>query len=286
MSKIGNIEKASDNLPALLVREWAEEKHFYLSKYLKIVTSGMGKKWESLTYIDLFSGPGKSIIKSDKKRNEIDGSPLIAIKLKHPFSKYIFVEKEPQLINALKERCRKSSLFNRMEFIEGDCNNKITEVVNQIPERSLGIAFIDPYGLEFSFSSLEKLVNNRKMDLVINFHMGMAIKRNVDKFIKKRWSRLDEFLGDDKWREEYKKRRLKNDRWISKFFLDYYQKKLLKLEYCFDKEKHRFLQGGVLIKNRNQVPLYYLFFATKHPAGLYFWKEAIKYNFNGQKRMF
>lgn len=282
MSEIG---KASDGLPALMVGEWAEEKHFYLSRYLDMVSTGMRKKWKNLTYIDLFSGPGKNIVRINKKKKEIDGSPLITIKLKHPFSKYIFVEKSPQLINALKDRCQKSPIFNKMEFIEGDCNKKIAEIVNRIPEGSLGIAFIDPYGLDFWFSSLEKLVNGRSMDMVINFPIGMAIKRNVDRFIKKRWSCLDEFLGDDKWREEYKKRRLKNDRWISKFFLDYYQGKLLKLNYCFDEEKHRFLQGGVLIKNRKGVPLYYLFFAAKHPAGLYFWKEAIKYDPSGQKRL-
>lgn len=281
------IKEASDNLPALFVKEWAREKHLYLNNYLKIVTGAMKKKWENLTYIDLFSGPGRSIIESDKKSDEIDGSPLIAIKLQHPFSKYIFVEKETIFIKALKERCQKfPHLNNKIEFIEGDCNDKITEVVNLIPDRSLGMTFIDPYGLDFSFSSLEELAKNRKMDLLINFPMGMAIKRNIDKFIKKQWSPLDEFLGDDKWREEYKKYRLTNDHRISKFFLDYYQKKLLNLKYCFDEEKQSFLQGGVvLIKNRKGVPLYYLFFAAKDPTGLRFWKQAIKYKPNGQKRI-
>lgn len=283
MSKMSEIGKALDGLPALIVGEWVKEKHLYLTNYLEIMTAGMKKKWENLVYLDLFSGPGKSIIQ--EKKEEINGSPAIAIGLKQPFSNYIFVEKVPKLLSALKERCQKSPLSNKIKFVEGNCNEKITEVVNLISERSLGLAFIDPYGLEFSFSSLEKLADNRNMDLLINFPIEMAIKRNVDRLIKKRWSRLDEFLGDDKWREEYKRRRLKNDRWVSKFFLDYYQEKLLKLDYCFDEKKHRFLQGGVLIKNQGGVPLYYLFFASKHPMGLYFWKEAIKFGPSGQKRL-
>jgi len=282
MSEIG---EASDGLPALIAGEWAEEKHFYLSRYSDMVSTGMRKKWKNLTYIDLFSGPGKNIVQINKKKKEIDGSPLIAIKLKHPFSKYIFVEKSPQLINALKDRCQKFPIFNKMKFIKGDCNKKIAEVVNRIPEGSLGIAFIDPYGLDFWFSSLEKLVNGRSMDMIINFPMGMAIKRNVDRFIKKQWSRLDEFLGDDEWREEYKKRRLKNARGISKFFLDYYQAKLLKLGYYFDEEEYGLLQGEVLIKGSKKVPLYYLFFASKDKKGLEFWRKAIKYNSSGQKKL-
>jgi len=84
--------------------KWAEEKLYYLGRYLKIMSVGMSKKWAGkLYYVDLFAGPGRCQIRETRK--EIDGSPLIAL-LGFNFNKYFFFEGKPGLPSALEERVR------------------------------------------------------------------------------------------------------------------------------------------------------------------------------------
>src|SRR5476651_232435 len=100
----------------------------------------MAKKWSGgLTFIDLFAGPGSCLI--DKTVHE-DGSPLIA--LQYGFSKFIFVEENDALMDALKKRCAQSPKSGSITFIQGDSNTSIQNVIKQMPSGNLNLAFIDP----------------------------------------------------------------------------------------------------------------------------------------------
>lgn len=125
-----NLISTIDGLPIRPSGPWIDRKHFYLKRYMDILTKGMSKKWD-MTYIDLFAGPGRCLIES--KNEEKDGSPLIA--LNYGFSKYIFVEKNTDDLDALKARCRNSPKHSRIEFIQGDCN----EVVDKIHPTRLSL---------------------------------------------------------------------------------------------------------------------------------------------------
>jgi three-Cys-motif partner protein len=65
-----------DGLPLDEVRLWTKEKHERLRRYVDI-TRGVRRKWvEGLggaTYIDLFCGSGRALIRETGER--IDGSP-------------------------------------------------------------------------------------------------------------------------------------------------------------------------------------------------------------------
>lgn len=55
---------ASDGLPARPTGAWVHDKKYYLERYLSIFTKGVGRKWNGkLCYVDLFSGPGRSVIR-------------------------------------------------------------------------------------------------------------------------------------------------------------------------------------------------------------------------------
>ena len=84
------------SIDGLLVRDsgsWIHRKYFFLKRYMYIFTQGMKTKWHHLTYIDLFAGPGRCLIRDTN--SEVDGSPLIA--LGYEFSKYIFVEENADI---------------------------------------------------------------------------------------------------------------------------------------------------------------------------------------------
>ena len=218
----------------------------------------MRRKWP-LTYIDLFAGPGRCVLKDGTEK---EGSPLIS--LNYDFDRYVFVERNPADFDALKRRCSKSPKISRIEFIQGDCN----EVVGKINPSGLSLAFVDPTGIDVHFDTIQKLTAARRVDLLMNIQFGMDIKRNFQRYLKKKQgSDLDLFLGGNVPWEEIKEP-------IDAIRL--YQNRIKRLNYA-TVEYHI-----VEVRNTREVPMYFLFFASKHPRGLDFWKKVNAKDETGQ----
>lgn len=265
-----SLKKASDGLLLRCVGDWSEAKHYYLKRYIEIFTTSMREKWNGqLYYIDLFSGPGKCKIRQTEE--EIDGSPLIALNAPYAFARYFFVDLDQEVVNALSERCRNHPNYDRINFYPRDCNTVIDDIIKDIPMRSLSLAFVDPTGFHFKFSTSQKLAK-RRVDLIITFPEGMARKRNMNKFLAEPHSPLDDVMGDNGWRQ------FKTGREI----IEYYRKKLSFLEYQEVK-----LGAEIPIRASNtNILLYFLLFASKHPLGHQFWRDIGKIDHTGQRRLF
>lgn len=263
-------KKASDGLLIRCVGAWSKAKHYYFKKYIDTFATAMRLKWQNqLYYIDLFTGPGKCLTR--EKEEEIDGSPLIALNAPYPFARYFFVDLNETTLGVLSERCKNYPYFNRVKFIHDDCNIAIDEIIADIPQKSLSLAFIDPAGLQFKFSTLKKLAQ-RRVDLIITFPEGMAIRRNFKQFLKKVHSLLDDMVGDREWRQFM----------TGKEIIKYYRDKLSSLGY-------REVKLGEEIPIRSiekNLPLYCLLFASKHPLGHKFWQDISKIDHTGQRKLF
>ncbi len=79
--------KGDDGLPLRCMGFWAEEKLSVLFKYIDMFTGSQHDKWSDIAYIDMFSGPGKGIIKD--KKTIIEGSPIRAFQQRHLFTHYV-----------------------------------------------------------------------------------------------------------------------------------------------------------------------------------------------------
>ena len=110
------------------------------------------------------------------------------------------------------------------------------------------------------------------MDLAITFHIG-SIKRVADKPPKE----LIDFFPNPSWQMDYKKaREMRKSGWRA--LLDAYENGLRDIGY-------EEIRDYVLEKNRNNVPLYQLIFASKHPRGADFWDKIAGRSEAGQLRM-
>src|SRR3954447_25064738 len=89
-----------DGLPAPPLGPWAEEKHRMVSLYATLFSSGMKAKWSKRIYVEMYAGAGYSKIRDTTKL--IFGSPILALKLKDPFDKYVFCEEKPANLKALQ----------------------------------------------------------------------------------------------------------------------------------------------------------------------------------------
>ncbi len=186
-----------DGLPVREVRHWTEEKLWFWNRYLEITTSAMVDKpqWSAgLVYVDLFGGPGVLRLRNSGKR--IPGSPLIAAHAPKPFRRILVCELNSELADACRTRLARSPASDRFDVFVGDCNVAIHEIVKNIPDRALTLAFIDPTGLQAHFTTIEKLANCGRVDLLVLFADAYDIVRNLDRYIQQPESPLDLALGE------------------------------------------------------------------------------------------
>src|SRR5262249_206674 len=129
---------ASDGLLARHTGPWVHNKKYYLERYFSTSAKAVGRKWNGkLAYIDLFSGPGRSVIRGTQV--EVEGSPFVA--LNSSFASYVFVD-VPEVLGVLKKRLRDHPKLPSITFVRGDCNQVIDEVLEASPADHLTVAFI------------------------------------------------------------------------------------------------------------------------------------------------
>ncbi len=188
------------------IGSWSEEKLTLLGKYLNSYTNIMkGQSWcnNGYYYIDAFAGTGKP--KSKDEERYVDGSPLVALKIKHPFKKYIFIEKEDWRIVELK-RLKGEFKNNNIEIKQGDCNEIIVKEVTPLIKFSnynRGIIFLDPFGMEIEWSTVENIAKTRALEIFMNFPL-MAINRSVlmnnpNKLTKIQIEKMNKLWGSFDW---------------------------------------------------------------------------------------
>lgn len=254
---------AKDGLPIRDSGAWIETKHKLLAYYAHLFATGMKNSWKSRVYLELFSGPGRCVIRKTGKEDV--GSPLKVIEKE--FTKFIFTEMSVPAAEALAQRLENFDNAANAEIWCGDCADAVKKL--KIPANSLTLAFIDPTGIGHApFSLIETLHQKTpRCDLLINIQHGMGIKMNIHQYTPDadEQSALTKFLGNDSW----KKLPRHNARDFFRGVLELYKEQLDKLGFSF-------VGREVLITNDHNTPLYLLLYASKHPKGKEFWNKAMK----------
>ena len=253
--------KCSDGGFAVPLAKHAREKLNCLNRYLNTFNTGMKKHWENRVYIDLLAGPGKCLIEG----KEEDGSPLIALKCKTPFTEYYFNDINPICIESLKSRVGNDTRVNLMNM---DCNRAVEIIIDKLPLYFLGFCFIDPYNCEIEFESIAKLTEKRRIDIIITFHLGNMRRGLLTEKLSKFFPRETDLT---KLRQEACAGwRINGD-----LVMRNYIKGLHKIGY-----EHTEISPG--IRNSVGVVLYHLVFASRHKLGQKFFKISTQKSADGQ----
>jgi three-Cys-motif partner protein len=256
--------------------EWAEEKLFYIERYIEIFTTAMKSRWPRRVYIDLFSGPGRSRTRGTDR--EFDGSPLRAAKAKYGFSELYLNDADPAATGALAQRL--ANLDNTPTTITTlDCNVAArmagdTLFSSENKYRTLGLAVVDPTAFQISFDAIKTMTSGRRIDLIITFMTGY-----LQRFIGQPGyaAQLDAFFGSDDWRR-LEHARAKGHKLTFSALLESYKDRLRTIDYAH-------VDDHVRILNTRSRPIYHLVFASKHPRGQEFFDRISQRTFSGQKRM-
>jgi three-Cys-motif partner protein len=263
-----------DGLPSRGVGRWAETKYRLISLYDRLFSTGMKNKWHRV-YIDLYSGGGYAQVRGTDIW--LKGSPILAIDVPDAFDRYIFCEDDEDLMHALQRRCQRIAPNADVRYVPGCCDIEIEKICEAIPissgnNRVLSLCLVDPFDFGFKFATIRRLSQGRRVDFLVLLAVWMDANRAYDHYVDGTNPKLDEALGNTKWRERWKAHPRVRDEFLS----------FLAEEFALSMTSLGYLKIGPSemkpIRSDNNVPLYYLALFSKHDRAYKFWDDVLKYS--------
>jgi three-Cys-motif partner protein len=265
---------SDDGLVCPEVGSWTEDKHRLVALYSTLFSSGMKNKWGRRVYVELYAGAGLSRIRNTSKI--IFGSPLLALRVKDPFDKYIFCEDDPKKLEALRLRVKKVASTAEVDYVLGDCNEHIAEILAKIPIGSTGdtvltLCFADPFDISLKFETL-RVLSDRYMDFVVLLAVYSDANRAYKRYVLEEAVKVDEFLGSKSWRE----------RWRAAEASSISFPKFLAEEFAASMEKLGYLPTPIhqmkrVRSDEKNLPLYYIAMFSRSSLAQKFWDDVLKY---------
>jgi three-Cys-motif partner protein len=272
--------------------DWTEQKLAAVRKYLGAYTIALSKQKFELSYIDAFAGTGYRERRSSRRSEEqsflaeefkplmedetqkfLDGSATLALKTEPSFHRYVFIELLKKKVAELEKlRVRFPEKAARIEIVQGDANIAIQSLCAKWDQkRSRGVLFLDPFGMQADWATVDAVARTRTIDVWILFPFGanrLLTKRASD--IRPQWrDRLTKLFGTESWYA-----RFYEEQKIQGFFGESSTiSKRLTLEVlgAFYHERLKSIFPKVapnprVLYNSKDVPLFELFFAAGNPG--------------------
>ncbi len=201
--------------------DWTRSKLDVLREYLTSYTTALKNQPFTTLYVDAFAGTGyRTLRQSDPSGSLLfpllaeeapqallDGSARIALKTEPRFDTYLFIEKNQdrceQLLTLKNEF---PALSSDIEISQGDANTVIKSLCGLDWSKRRAVLFLDPYGTQVEWSTIEAIAATRAIDLWILFPLGIGVNRMLTRSgeIPESWRlRLDRLLGTTDWYEAF-----------------------------------------------------------------------------------
>jgi three-Cys-motif partner protein len=271
---LGKLVEGDDGLPSEEVGPWATEKQDLLCRYIDISrgvrAKFIGRSKAGATYIDLFSGPGRSKIKNGPF---VHGS-CVAAWLKSveggaPFSCVYIADLDETRLRAATERLRR--LNAPVEPIHGPAIETTEAILKRLNPAALHFAFVDPFSLgALDFRIFQTLTKRKRMDILVHLSK-MDLQRNLDENIGSAESNFDAFSPG--WKEIVDVGQAQ--RGIRTEIIDHWRNLISRLGVSASTEMK-------LIKGSGGQHLYWLLLLANHQLALKFWKTAANPEKQGQ----
>lgn len=198
---------------------WTEEKLDRITKYYQAYTTALKNQPFRRMYVDAFAGTG---YRASKRPGETvrgffplpqmtelaKGSARRALEVEPPFNEYVFIEANEGRFRELRKlEDEFPARRDRMVFRNEEANAAIVDICRGTDWHSTrAVMFLDPYGMQINWTTIEEIARARHIDLWYLFPVG-AMQRLLQREgkISPKWeAALDRLLGDDAgWRTEF-----------------------------------------------------------------------------------
>jgi len=211
--------------------EWTTRKLQVLEKYLKAYTTALQNKPTparrfKLAYIDGFAGSGRRRSSAERSMEPADQRPLfeeldsanlaqplfdgsarLALRVEPPFDTYIFVERSQEHFGRLEALYDEfPERADRIIILRNDANEQIQTLCKGKWRDHRAVLFLDPYGMQVEWRTLEAIAKTKAIDLWLLFPLWMGVNRVLTRSgeIPTEWrNRLNILLGEEAWYEEF-----------------------------------------------------------------------------------
>ena len=251
---------------------WSEVKLAIIKEYASAYTKILDKtRRESLPrlrwhYIDAFAGPGVHL--SRTTREIVEGSPLIALKTKPPFSKYHFIDADPARAEQLR------SIAGPREDVEidsDDCNEILLKKVFpklEYAKYQRALCLLDPYNINLKWEVIETAGQMGSIEVFLNFMImdinRNALRRNRDLAVQSKVEQLTRLWGDESWEQaaySSEGKLFEDPEKVSNERFEEAWRQRLKKRAGF-----KFVSKPMPMKTKTNAVIYYLYFASQKPV--------------------
>lgn len=189
-----------------------ERKLQAVSKYLSAYTTALKKQSFELIYVDACAGSGSSTAKRNLDQTRLleadeitTGSAVRALQIGVPFDRYILNDTKRKNVRSLDAIVRDEfpNLIDRVEIIHNDANQTLVDLCKKTNwNKSRAVVFLDPFGLQMTFSMLKELASTRAVDLWYLIPvLGMSRQVKGDGSVLELGGiKIDDVLGTSAWR--------------------------------------------------------------------------------------
>lgn len=260
----GDVDPA-DGLPVCQAQAWAEEKHARIRRYLGISHAARRKflKAGGATYFELFSGPGRLIMKTTGQI--IDGSPLVAhreaTRTKTNFSRMLLADERANFCNAVCKRLAALGANAIPYALKSEPAAR--RIAKELRDDALNVGFLDPYNLgDLPLSIFETFAPLSRIDLLVHVS-AMDLIRVLPGSMKVESAPLDKFAPG--WRDAVEGMRAGPE--ARGRIIEHWLEQIRGLGY-------KDAKVWDLIRGPQNQPLYWLVLVAKHALAAEFWDEV------------
>lgn len=205
--------------------DWTVRKLEVVAKYLSAYTTALKNTIFEKLYIDAFAGTGyretrrkdegapagSVLLFPDLAETEpqalLEGSALRALGTEPHFDRYVFIERDSSRCAQLESlKAEFPDLAGSVEIRQREANAEIQSLCGGGWRTRRAVLFLDPYGMQVEWDTIEAVARTHAIDLWILFPLGIGVNRLLTRSgdIPESWRQaLNRLLGTEDWYDEF-----------------------------------------------------------------------------------
>nr|MBK7068728.1 three-Cys-motif partner protein TcmP [Deltaproteobacteria bacterium] len=267
---------------------WTETKLTILRKYLRAYTTALKNQSFTTGYIDAFAGTGYRSqaandgpqlalpdLAGDQEEALLKGYVVYALETQPRFDRYVFIEQDAERCAALDAlKAQHPDLAADIKVCSGEANEEIRSLCAKNWRDRRAVLFLDPYGMQVEWQTIEAIARTKAIDLWLLFPLGIGVNRLLTRSgeIPEAWRhRLDVMFGTTDWINAFYRVEARPTLFDPEATLLIKERVDVIASYFVERLKTVFpvvAPNPRILRNSSGNPMYLFCFAASHPRAL------------------